>query len=123
MEKTPINKLLNNQSVNILFMSATPRIFELEDEYLNEELFGNIEYSYGMGDAIRNKYICDYDIYVPDVHVNNFNTTEIFIKEIKISTMVKSLSPRIHFLIKGMLEQEVRNVSPILNLKTMLRIL
>ena len=104
MEKTPINKLLNNQSVDILFMSATPRIFELEDEYLNEELFGNIEYSYGMGDAIRNKYICDYDIYVPDVHVNNFNTTENIHKEIKISTMVKSLGPRIHFLIKGMLE-------------------
>ena len=102
--KTPINTLLNNPNAPILFMSATPRIFDLEDEYLNEKMFGKIEYSYGMGDAIRNKYICDYDIYVPDVHVDNSQTTTYIHKEIKISKLIKSLSPKIHFLVKGCLE-------------------
>ena len=102
--KTPINTLLNNPNAPILFMSATPRIFDLEDEYLNEKMFGKIEYSYGMGDAIRNKYICDYDIYVPDVHVDNSQTTTNIHKEIKISKLIKFLSPKIHFLVKGCLE-------------------
>ena len=65
----------------ILFMSATPRFFDLyEDEEeaeetedtkdtLSTEIFGNVVYTYNMGDAIRNKLICDYEVYVPDITI------------------------------------------------------
>ena len=81
----------------ILFMSATPRIYDIEylDEYDNEddydynddneddnensiidydskfdELFGKIVYNMSLTDAIINKYITDYKIWLPSIHEN-----------------------------------------------------
>ena len=51
--KTPINTIINNPNAPILLCSDTPRNFDLEDEYLNEKMFGKIEYSYGIGGAIE----------------------------------------------------------------------
>ena len=43
-----MNQVLLSDS-KIMFMSATPRIYEIDDEDLSDEIFGSIEYSYNMG--------------------------------------------------------------------------
>ena len=75
----------------ILFMSATPRIYDIEyldeDDYDDDneddnensiidydskfdELFGKIVYNMSLTDAIINKYITDYKIWLPSIHEN-----------------------------------------------------
>jgi superfamily II DNA or RNA helicase len=63
-------KLLNS-NYNILFVSATPRVYELEDEDYNESVFGNTIYNMTFTDAIKNKYITDYNIWLPSIHEDN----------------------------------------------------
>ena len=97
----------------ILFMSATPKIFTIDDDdienlELNEDIFGTIEYKYDMGLAIKNNLICDYEIYIPDIEIN----TSGFINDIKTEIDIKSLEDYIliesEFSIRGMLETGVR---------------
>jgi len=62
-------KLLHSD-YNFLFMSATPRIYDLEgDEDDNDftEIFGKKAYHMEMFTAIKEKYICDYKIYLPSI--------------------------------------------------------
>ncbi len=69
----PIFKLLMSDH-RILFMSATPRIYDLEfddDTYDMQWLFGDVVYNMSMTEAIQNKHICDYRIWLPSVHENN----------------------------------------------------
>jgi superfamily II DNA or RNA helicase len=54
--KSEMNKLIINNK-NILFMSATP---------LKSDLLTNNIYELTWEDAIKNKYICDYNFYYPD---------------------------------------------------------
>ncbi len=60
----------------ILFISATPRIYQLEDEYEDiddntDKIFGKIIYNMMFNEAIKNKYITDYRIWLPVIHENN----------------------------------------------------
>jgi superfamily II DNA or RNA helicase len=83
-EENNIFKLLNSNH-KILFMSATPRIYEIEydDEYNNNEFFGDVVYQMTFTDAIYNKYITDYRIWLPSVHENNEElNTELCIYDI-----------------------------------------
>ena len=102
-----MNKILHSDS-KIMFMSATPKLFDLEDEEIDNCLFGNIDYIYEMGDAIKTNKICDYEIYVPDIHLNN----NIFIDEIKKEVTIHNISNDIiiktNFLLRGMLETGAR---------------
>ena len=98
----------------ILFMSATPRIYDIEyndivnddnndendyedDDYEDddcdkdaidiEEMFGDIVYQMTFCDAISNKYITDYKIWLPSVHENNEELdTELSIYDIDNET-------------------------------------
>ena len=97
----------------ILFMSATPRIYDIEyndivNDYYNddnndendyedddcdkdaidiEEMFGDIVYQITFCDAISNKYITDYKIWLPSVHENNEELdTELSIYDIDNET-------------------------------------
>jgi superfamily II DNA or RNA helicase len=54
-----MNKLLTSNN-NILFMSATPLV------NTNTDIFGTVKYELYWDDAIKNKYICDYNFYFPD---------------------------------------------------------
>jgi len=54
--KSEMNKLIINNK-NILFMSATP---------LKSDILTNNIYELTWEDAIKNKYICDYNFYYPD---------------------------------------------------------
>ncbi len=65
-------KLIYNGKQKMLFMSATPRTYELEeDEYCSEDIFGSVIYHMSMRDAIVNKYICDYKIWLPCINEDN----------------------------------------------------
>jgi len=76
----------------ILFVSATPRIYELEDddnENYSEELFGEIIYKMSFDYAIKNNLICDYKIWLPSIHENNVqlkNELDIY----KIDDVIKA---------------------------------
>uniref|UniRef100_A0A6C0EFK8 Helicase ATP-binding domain-containing protein n=1 Tax=viral metagenome TaxID=1070528 RepID=A0A6C0EFK8_9ZZZZ len=69
-ENNDFYKLLNSD-YNILFVSATPRVYELEDEDYNDSIFGNTIYNMTFTDAIKNKYITDYRIWLPSIHEDN----------------------------------------------------
>jgi superfamily II DNA or RNA helicase len=55
----------------ILFMSATPRVYEMEDDDYNNEIFGEVIYNMTFTEAIENKYITDYKIWLPCIHEDN----------------------------------------------------
>ena len=64
-------KLLNSE-LKILFLSATPRVYEMENEYYdNDEIFGKNIYKMAFTDAIEKKYITDYKIWLPSIHEDN----------------------------------------------------
>lgn len=71
-EDDDFNKLLNSDH-KILFMSATPRIYELEneDDDYNEDIFGTTIFKMSFTEAIKNKYITDYRIWLPSIHEDN----------------------------------------------------
>jgi hypothetical protein len=84
-ENNDIFKLLMSDH-KILFMSATPRIYDIEyddETYDMDWLFGEIVHQITFTDAIANKYITDYKIWLPSIHENNEDLdTELSIYEI-----------------------------------------
>ena len=80
-----MNKLISSYDKR-LFLSATPKIYEQIDEEkvisydINEnDLFGNIFYSYTFIDAIRNKYINDFKLIIPNLKEDT-NKIDFFYK-------------------------------------------
>jgi superfamily II DNA or RNA helicase len=61
----------------ILFMSATPRVYELENEFnevYTDDIFGPIVYSMPFTEAIKKKYVADYKIWLPSITPNDEET-------------------------------------------------
>jgi superfamily II DNA or RNA helicase len=101
------NKILSSDK-KILFMSATPRVYEMEDleedlsnqndliedeeTEINEneiDIFGEIVYNMTFTEAIEKKYITDYQIWLPSIHEDN----ETLNKELniyQIDSVIKS---------------------------------
>ena len=96
-ENNDIYKLLITDH-KILFVSATPRIYEIEDEEAvrddGEMLTGNIVYQMTFQDAIANKNITDYKIWVPFVKED---TTELD-KELSIYDIETDVKNKCKFL-------------------------
>ena len=70
-EKDDFYKVLNSDH-KIMFMSATPRVYELEDEMIDAEyIFGEIFYKMSFNEAIEKKFITDYKIWLPSIHEDN----------------------------------------------------
>jgi superfamily II DNA or RNA helicase len=106
-----IYKLLISKH-RILYMSATPRIYDIEydniddntdddtdnedeDETVDtEQLFGDVVYQMTFTDAIANKYITDYRIWLPSIHENN----EELDKELSIYEIDNEIKNRCKFL-------------------------
>jgi superfamily II DNA or RNA helicase len=66
-----------SQEYKILFVSATPRVYEMENEDDNYmDMFGEIVYKMEFSKAIENKYICDYKIWLPSIHEDNSDLNE-----------------------------------------------
>ena len=79
-----------------LFMSATPRIYELEDsgDALVDDIFGKIVYNMNFMDAIQNKFITDYTIWLPSIHEDNSD----LINELSIYNIDKQIQAKCIFL-------------------------
>ena len=89
-----------------LFVSATPRLFDNNDEYIEvKEITGNIEYKYEFGKAIQEGYICDYDVFVPDVTIKKEQELDDVYKQLKITDSLNvDHDIKAHFLIRCMEE-------------------
>jgi superfamily II DNA or RNA helicase len=76
-----LNKIIKSENKK-LYMSATPRIYELEgeDDCDIEEILGKIVYRMTFKYAIENNYISNYAFYLPIHEDDNYN---LLIKEIK----------------------------------------
>jgi superfamily II DNA or RNA helicase len=96
-------KLLNSNN-KLLFISATPRIYELEDDDNNFFEFGEIVYNMPFNEAIKNKYICDYKIWLPSIHEDN---TEL-ISDIGMQDINDELRAKCMFLFKCLLYNSSR---------------
>jgi superfamily II DNA or RNA helicase len=94
-ETNNIYKLLIS-SHKILFMSATPRIydFEYDYDYDNKECFGDVVYQMTFTEAIANKYITDYRIWLPSIHENDIELN----KELSIYEIDNEIKNRCKFL-------------------------
>ena len=68
-----------------LYMSATPRIYELEDndDCDVNEILGKTVYKMDFKEAISKKYICDYDIYLPILEDESLENLEGELANIK----------------------------------------
>ena len=120
----------------ILYMSATPRIYDIEyldydddndnkeekeeDDEIDsdddeeesiidydskiDELFGQIVYNMSLTDAIANKYITDYKIWLPSIHENNEKLKE----ELSIYDIDETLKNRCLYLISCILNNGSR---------------
>ncbi len=94
-----IYKLLKSNH-RILFMSATPRIYDIEYDESSDyednncELFGEIVYQMNFTDAIANEYICDYRIWLPSIHEDN----EELDRELSIYEINNKIKNRCKFL-------------------------
>ena len=103
-----IYKLLKSNH-KILFMSATPRIYDIEndeEEYDVNELFGEIVYKMDFKDAISNKYITDYKIWLPSIHENNEEMNE----ELSIYDIEDDIRNRCNYLYSCILNNHSRKI-------------
>jgi len=96
-DEDDIYKLINSDNIKKLFMSATPRIYELENNNDIEvnELFGDYIYKMSFNEAITNKYISDYELYLPI-----FNNEELD-NEIKELNIQNDYLLKIQFLMEA----------------------
>ena len=98
-EEDDFYKLLQSDN-KFLLMSATPRIYELEDDEENDNIdLGEIVYNMTFTEAIEKKYICDYKIWLPSIHEDNSD----LINEIGIDDIDNELKAKCMFLFKNLL--------------------
>ena len=103
-EEDNFYKLLNSEH-NILFMSATPRVYEMEDEdFEQENIFGDIVYKMSFNDAIQNKFITDYRIWLPSIHEDN----KQLLDELSIYDIDSQLKSKCMFLFINLLKHGSR---------------
>jgi len=109
---TEMYKLLHSNS-RIMFMSATPRLFgdildSSDDIEIDNDMFGNIDYTYSMSSAINEGRICDYKIFVPTLHIAKETGIDLIYNEAKLQDYDKELVIKARYVIKGMMEMGSR---------------
>jgi len=98
-EEDDFYKVLNSEH-KIMFMSATPRVYELEDEMEDtEHIFGEIFYKMNFNEAIENKFITDYKIWLPSIHEDNSQLN----KELSIYEIDKVIKGKCNFFFSCLL--------------------
>jgi superfamily II DNA or RNA helicase len=119
-----IYKLLISKQ-KILFASATPRVYELEDTDLQDEAFDNIFgktiASMSFSSAIKNKRISNFKMFFPSVSENYNKNYKTNIKtEVNLKKYSKSLRAKCMFILKGMLDNDSKRcITYCKNTKTM----
>jgi len=96
-----------------MFMSATPRLFgddldATDDTEIDNDIFGNIDYTFSMSDAIDQNRICDYQIFVPTLHIVKETGIELIYNEANLKDYDKELIIKARYVIKGMMEMGSR---------------
>ena len=80
-EKDCINILINSSKCKKLYLSATPRVYELEDnnDVDVREILGEYIYQMSFNEAIDKRYISDYEVYLPifEIEENIMNINEL----------------------------------------------
>ena len=123
------NKLLKSNH-KILFMSATPRIYNIEpndeqdetdEDYDVNYLIGDSMYNMSFNEAIKNNLITDYKIYIPSIHETNYELDE----ELSIYKIQEQYKNKCKFLFSAILNSGLRKCivycSNIINMKTMIK--
>ena len=102
----PFYKLLDSNN-KILSMSATPRLYELENDNSDDNIIdiGEIVYLMNFKTAIDNNYICDYKIYLPSIHENNSELISDISSEINYNSIDNELKAKCIFLYKFLVEK------------------
>lgn len=99
-ESSDMYKLLHSDHT-ILFVSATPK-------YLNrEKILGSSNFAYSWNDAIKNKYINDFKIYLPDVQYSNLEFSD-FLELFKLDNLNNNipnskLTIKMYFILRSLL--------------------
>lgn len=104
-EEDEMNKLLVSDA-NILYQSATPRVYDLENTEDDEEhtdIFGDVVYNMDFKTAIEKNYICDYKIYLPSVSEDKKEFIEEIKDEININDIDTNLRAKCMYFYKCML--------------------
>ena len=94
-----------SSNFKILFLSATPRVFQLEDSSQEDNdlsaFFGDFQISMSLKDAIERRFITDYRIFIP--LISEVGDEAKCKDELGINDIDESLLSRGLFLIKCML--------------------
>jgi len=101
-EEDEFYKLINSNK-KILYMSATPRIYDIEntfEDYVLSKIGYNMEFNY----AIKNKLICDYKIYVPSIHEDINTFYDEIDKEINVDNLNIDLEDKIKYFFKCLID-------------------
>lgn len=87
-----------------LFMSATPRVYQLENDDTDEidDIFGKIIYKMSIEEAITKRYITDYKIYLPLITENKKKNIKKIQKEINVDDIEEKKLLQCMYLLKGM---------------------
>ncbi len=109
-QTNPFFQVLNSLDNKFLLMSATPRIYELEnDEDIDEYIdLADPIYSMSFSTAIENGYITDYKIFLPSIHETNEDLIVDISSEVDIDSISSQLLAKTTFLFKGLLDQGAR---------------
>ena len=98
-EEDDFYKVLNSEH-KIMFMSATPRVYELEDEMTDtEHIFGEIFYKMSFNEAIEKKFITDYKIWLPSIHEDNSQLN----KELSVYEIDEAIKGKCNFFFSCLL--------------------
>ena len=104
---TPIFKILHSD-FKILSLSATPRVFDLENHSAESDydaLFGPKAYSMKMSEAINKGIITDYQVFCPLITEEGDDEVKA---ELSVDVIDDQMLARAVFLCKGMLEYGAR---------------
>jgi len=91
---------LYHSEVNILNISFTPRVYELDNEDVEEDLFGNVVKTITVEEAIQKNIINDFNIWIPKISESN-KVIDDHLSEIDVSHLHDKHC--IHWLLHGML--------------------
>ena len=108
LKHSQMYNLLHSHS-RIMFMSATPRLFgddldSPDDVEIDNDIFGDIDYTYSMSSAIDEGRICDYKIFVPTLQIPKETGIDLIYNETNLKDYEKDLVIKARYVIKGMME-------------------
>ena len=109
-EEDPMYQLLKRQ-LNVMSMSATPRVYELENDEIDvTDLLGEIAYNMSFSDAIKNKLVCDYKIYLPLIVENVKDNHTMIQKEVDISNVNLNVLDKCSFMCCSIVDLGFRHI-------------